>query len=163
MANLQVEYRSDATKLSRNGKWEDDGMLWRHHQRVLVGVDVQSISEVERSIREFGDHYLRRLYTDHERDSCQGDVRVAAGGLAARFAAKEAVIKLLDAGDDAPEWQSIEVRRTKSERPEVKLHGRAAEIARRRGVEDISLSLSHDGDVAVATVVAQSFRRRRSH
>jgi holo-[acyl-carrier protein] synthase len=133
-------------------------MRRRHHQRVLVGVDVQSIGEVERSIMQFGDRYLTHLYTDHERESCQGDVHVTASGLAARFAAKEAVIKLLDARNDAPEWRSIEVCRTKSDRPEVLLHGRAAAIARRRGIDDISLSLSHDGDVAMATVVAQTSR-----
>jgi holo-[acyl-carrier protein] synthase len=132
-------------------------------QRVLVGVDIQSVGEVARSLREFGDRYLVRIYTDHERASCEGDIQVAASGLAARFAAKEAVIKLLDARDDAPEWRSIEVCRTPSGRPEVVLHGRAAEIARRRGVEEISLSLSHDGDVAVATVVAQASRRGPSH
>jgi holo-[acyl-carrier protein] synthase len=134
-------------------------MRGRRRQRVLVGVDVQSISEVEQSIVRFGDHYLMRLYTDHERESCLGDVRVTATGLAARFAAKEAVMKLLDAGEDAPEWRSIEVCKTKSYRPELTLHGRAAALARRRGVDDISLSLSHDGDVALATVVAQTSRR----
>lgn len=137
-------------------------MRRRHHQLVLVGVDVQSISEVERSICQFGDDYLTRLYTDHERESCRGDARVTASGLAARFAAKEAVIKLLDAGDDAPGWRSIEVRRARGDHPEVVLHGRAAAIARRKGVDDISLSLSHDGDVAMATVVAQAPRRKWS-
>jgi holo-[acyl-carrier protein] synthase len=135
-------------------------MKRRLRQRVLVGVDVQSIVEVERSIAQFGDDYVMRLYTASERESCEGDVHVTASGLAARFAAKEAVIKLLDAGDDSPEWRSIEVCRAKSGRPEVLLHGHAATIARRMGVEDISLSLSHDGDVAMAAVVAQTSPRR---
>lgn len=128
-------------------------------QRVLIGVDVQSIDEVERSINEFGERYLARIYTDHERQSCEGEARSFAAGLAVRFAAKEAVIKLLDAGDDAPEWRSIEVRRTKSQCPEILLYGRAADVARRRGAGGLSISLSHDGDVAIATVAALTPRR----
>jgi holo-[acyl-carrier protein] synthase len=148
--------------LTTREKQEDGGMRQRHHRRVLIGVDVQSIDEVERSINEFGDRYLSRIYTDHERESCQGEARVLAGGLAARFAAKEAVIKLLDVGDEAPDWRSIEVRRTESRRPEILLHGRAADVARRTGAEELSVSLSHDGDVAVATVVALTPRGRWS-
>lgn len=137
-------------------------MLRRHHRRFLVGVDVQSVGEVEQSISQHGHHYLDRVYTKHEQESCQGSVQVQASGLAARFAAKEAVIKLLDIGDDGHDWRSIEVRRTKSNRPEVKLHGPAVEVAQQRGIADISLSLSHDRDLAVATAVAQVSGRKWS-
>lgn len=136
-------------------------MRQRCHQRVLIGVDVQAIDDVQRSVADFGDRYLDRVYTNHELDSCRGEPGVAAGSLAARFAAKEAVMKVLDAGDESPEWRSIEVRRRGSGQPEIVLYGTAAELARRKGVEEFSVSLSHDGGVAVATVIAMATRRGR--
>lgn len=136
-------------------------MRRRPHERVLIGIDAQSIDDVESSLRSYGSRYLSRVYTEHEQESCQGESRVAAGGLAARFAAKEAVIKLLGGGDEGHDWRSIEVHRAPSGRPEIRLHGRAAEDARRMGADAISLSLSHDGNVAVAAVTALAPRRGR--
>ncbi|MHB8379003.1 MAG: holo-ACP synthase [Acidimicrobiales bacterium] len=126
---------------------------------ILVGVDVQSIGEVEASIREFGTRYTRRLFTDDEIASC-GDGPAAASSLAGRFAAKEAVLKILDLHEIVPRWKSIEVRRLRGGRPEVILHGEAAEIAKSQGIAEISLSISHGGGVASATVIAQATQRR---
>jgi len=121
---------------------------------ILVGIDVQPIDEVEASIKEFGARYTHRLFTDDEIASC-GDGPAAASGLAGRFAAKEAVLKILDFNEIVPRWKSIEVRRSTGGRPEVALHGEAAEIARSQGIEEISLSISHGGGIASATVIAQ--------
>jgi len=123
--------------------------------KILVGIDVQPIVEVEASIREFGDRYTKRLFTDHELESCGDNPLTAASGLAGRFAAKEAVLKILDADESVPPWKTIEVHRTKGTRPVIVLRGLAAEIARRQGVKQISLSLSHGGGIATAAVVAQ--------
>jgi holo-[acyl-carrier protein] synthase len=121
--------------------------------KVLVGVDIQPIDEVEDSLREFGSRYRHLLFTDDEL-ACCGHNAATASSLAARFAAKEAVMKILDTREVVPPWRSIEVRRARGRRPEIQLHGVAAELARRQGIHDISVSLSHGGGVAMAAVVA---------
>jgi holo-[acyl-carrier protein] synthase len=121
--------------------------------KVLVGIDIQPVDEVEASLRTFGDRYRHLLFTDHELESC-GDNLATASSLAVRFAAKEAVLKILDTQETVPSWRSIEVKRTSSGRPEMALHGDAADLARRQGIEDISVSLSHAGGMATAAVVA---------
>ena len=127
--------------------------------KILVGIDVQPIDEVEASMSEFGSRYTRRLFTDHELQSCGENPRTAASGLAGRFAVKEAVLKILDLQGTIPSWKEIEVRRTEGGRPEIVLSGGAADLARRQGVEQMSLSLSHGGGIATAAVVAQLAQR----
>jgi holo-[acyl-carrier protein] synthase len=123
--------------------------------KILVGIDVQPISEVQDSLTKFGTRYARRLFTDHELSSCGDNPLSSAQRLAGRFAAKEAVLKILDVKDVVPSWKEIEVRRTESGRPEIALSGEAAAIARRKGIKQMSLSLSHAGDTASATVIAK--------
>jgi holo-[acyl-carrier protein] synthase len=127
--------------------------MTNERMKVLVGIDIQPIGEVEESLRTFGARYRRVLFTDHELESC-GDNASTASSLAARFAAKEAVLKILDVEETVPPWRSIEVRQSASGRPEILLHGEAAELARLQGIQDISLSLSHAGGIATAAVVA---------
>ncbi|HEV3188770.1 MAG TPA: 4'-phosphopantetheinyl transferase superfamily protein [Acidimicrobiales bacterium] len=122
---------------------------------IRVGIDVQSIDEVESSLNEFGARYTQRLFTDQEIESC-GDGPAAASSFAARFAAKEAVLKILDLGEIVPRWKSIEVRRSTGGRPEVVLHDEAAAIARSQGIGEISLSMTHGGGIASAAVIAQT-------
>ena len=76
--------------------------------------------------------------------------------MAARFAAKEATMKALGTGTRGVSWKDIEVLRRESGEPHIRLHGRAEERAQRLGVVEISLSLSHCQEYAVAFVVAQS-------
>lgn len=121
--------------------------------KVLVGIDIQPIDEVEESLRNFGARYRRLLFTNNELEYC-GDTPSTALSLAARFAAKEAVLKILDTEEVVPSWRSIEVTRTKGGRPKIVLHGAAADLARRQGIGDISVSLSHGGGFATAAVVA---------
>ena len=102
------------------------------------------------AIRDFGARYLDRVYTTAEQAS------YASGGpasLAARFAAKEAVLKLIGTADGV-DLRSVEII-TSDGRPEVHLSGRAAELAIEVGLEaaDIDVSLSHTGDLALAVAV----------
>jgi holo-[acyl-carrier protein] synthase len=122
-------------------------------ERSLVGTDFQPIDEIEQSLQTFGDRYRRRLFTDHELECC-GDGPRTVSRLAERFAAKEAVMKILEAGKLVPTWKSIEVRCSASGRPEIVLYDGAAALAQSQGVHSLSLSLSHAGGIAVATVVA---------
>jgi holo-[acyl-carrier protein] synthase len=121
---------------------------------VVIGIDVQPISEVEASIVEFGARYTRKLFTDHEIECCETNAGTSAAGLAARFAAKEAVLKILDTQESVPPWKTIEVHRTQTGKPEIVLSGEAAELAHSQGVEHLSLSISHGGGIAAAAVVA---------
>ncbi len=129
---------------------------------VLLGIDLQSVDEVEESVTRFGERYTTRLFTEHELDCCRGDSRTIAQGLAGRFAAKEAVIKALGGGEDALPWRSIELRRGLGGAPSICLSGAAEQLARRRGVRDFSVSLSHDRGLAVAAVIAHAAPRRFS-
>jgi len=142
-----------------------DGFPWRpqivrrRQVSILAGIDVQTIDEVAASIKEFGARYTHRLFTDDEIASC-GDGPEAASGFAGRFAAKEAVLKILDLNEIVPPWKSIEVRRSTGGRSEVALHGAAAKIARSQRIEEIFLSISHGGGIASAAVIAQVTQRR---
>jgi holo-[acyl-carrier protein] synthase len=137
----------------------------RRRATFRIGLDVQSIVEVQDSIAEFGDLYTRRLFTPHEIESSAGDNLSRASSLAGRFAAKEAVLKVLDIKEIVPPMTSIEIWRDDNRRPTVRLNGLAAELAGQQGIEELSLSLSHSGGVAAAAVIAQitprSFWTRR--
>lgn len=103
------------------------------------------------AIRDFGARYLDRVYTPVEQAS------YAAGGpasLAARFAAKEAVLKLIGTPDGV-DLRSVEIRTATGGRPEVHLTGRAAELAEESGMDiaGIDVSLSHTDDLAMAVAV----------
>jgi holo-[acyl-carrier protein] synthase len=120
---------------------------------VRVGTDIESIEDVRASIERCGARYARRIFTDHEIDCCGGVTSSAASGLAARFAAKEAVIKLLQPVDTIPTWRSIEIERLDGGASRVQLSGDAALLARHAGISSLSLSMSHGAGIATATVV----------
>ena len=115
-----------------------------------VGTDLISVTEVRDAIAVHGERYLRRVYTPQER----ADTRDDPARLAARFAAKEAVVKVLRPDDDAIPWDHIQVRRRPGGWTDLVLHGRAAARAGEAGLIDWAVSLSHDGDLATAVAVA---------
>ena len=117
---------------------------------VRVGTDVEAIAEVADAIDRWGRRYTRRLFTEAERAECGH----SAPRLTARFAAKEAAIKLLAPDDVVPSWRSIEVRTSPSGAPSLVLHDEAADLARQRGIGPMSVSLSHGAGIGTATVVA---------
>jgi len=122
---------------------------------ILTGIDLQPVDEVEASLAEFGGRYARRLFTDAELECAGANLDVTASWLAGCFAAKEAVLKILDSHELAAVWRSIEVRRDRLGRVGIRLSGDVAEAARRQGVRVLSLSLSLARGVAVAAVVAE--------
>jgi len=127
---------------------------------MYVGVDVVSVNEVSRSLERFGERYVRRVFTPGEAAYCRAATgRVAAERFAARFAAKEATLKALRPDTTAIDWRSIEVRRHASGWCDVVLHGEAAALAARQGIESLALSMSHDAGCATAVVVAQVVAR----
>ena len=121
-----------------------------------VGVDLVRVADVAASLARFGDRYAARVYTPDECAYCRADSSQSAQRFAARFAAKEATLKVLrPAADDGVAWQSIEVRQLTEGACEVHLHGEALSLARRVGVAELSVSMSHEQEYATATVVAR--------
>jgi holo-[acyl-carrier protein] synthase len=118
--------------------------------RVRMGCDVMDVEDVEDSLARFGDRYLRKVYTASEIDDCQGHNR--AHRLAARFAAKEAVIKAFAEPDMPFPLTEIEVVRDHS-LPLLRLSGTVAERAQQQGWLSSSLSLSHADCHAMAVVL----------
>src|SRR3972149_12304434 len=90
-----------------------------------VGVDIVEIDRVERALERWGERFLRRVYTSVEVAFCRGRVHE----LAARFAAKEAVMKALGTGARGLAWREIEVLPNRRGKPLVHLQGRAQERA----------------------------------
>ncbi|MDQ2997663.1 MAG: holo-ACP synthase [Chloroflexota bacterium] len=126
------------------------------------GIDLIEIKRIARAIERWGDRFLDRVYTPAE----LAIYRARPASLAARWAAKEAVAKLLGVGlrglggsgrlGDALAWTEIEVLNDWQGRPALTLHGRAAERARTLRLGSIALSLSHTREHAIASVVAQT-------
>jgi holo-[acyl-carrier protein] synthase len=116
-----------------------------------VGVDIVDVARFTRAL-ERHPKILGRLFTDAERH----DANARPERLAARFAAKEAVLKTLQVGVGAAPWKSIEIRRGLSGAPWVLLHGPAALLASQKGVATWHVSLSHSDLTAAAFVVASS-------
>ncbi len=120
-----------------------------------VGIDLVSVEEVEESIRTHGPRYLERVYTDREVGDCTSPAGVDPERLAARFAAKEATMKVLRPDDEGIPWRSIEVRREPGGWVGLELTGRAAALADAARVADLAVSLTHESGFASAVVVAE--------
>jgi holo-[acyl-carrier protein] synthase len=128
--------------------------MTRTSTRLRVGTDLQAVAEVADALARYGERYTRRLFTADEVSAAGGVCAAAAPRLAARFAAKEAVFKLLSPTDTIPRWRSIEIRTAADGAPSVHLADEAAELARARGLDDIAISMTHGAGMAAATVVA---------
>jgi holo-[acyl-carrier protein] synthase len=123
---------------------------------VRLGFDLVQVSQIAHSVECFGAAFQERLFTRGEQAYAQSRSGVSAERLAARFAAKEAVIKALQLSDAGIGWRDIEVVKREDGDCELQLHGRVAALAAQMGVDRLLLSLSHDGDYAGAMVMAFS-------
>ena len=120
-----------------------------------VGVDILDIARMERAI-ERTPAFCRRVFTDAERAYCERRARPAQH-YAARFAAREAVLKALGTGfSRGVGLRDVSVGHDEAGRPVALLTGRVAEIAREQGILSVEISLSFTHDVAVASAVAVS-------
>jgi holo-[acyl-carrier protein] synthase len=116
-----------------------------------VGMDLVEIAEVRKSIQTFGERYLERVFTQTERHECGA----SPARLAERFAAKEAILKALDV-DGPISLAAIGTRAGGRSVLTVQLAGAAAELAGRRGVGRIGVSVSRGQGYAAAVAVAGS-------
>jgi holo-[acyl-carrier protein] synthase len=111
-----------------------------------LGIDIIRVERIRRSLERFGSRFSRRVLTPAE----QRYVRDRPETMAGRWAAKEAVSKVLGLGVRGIGWRDIEIERLPTGQPAVRLHGRAERRARQLGMERIALSISHEADYAVA-------------
>jgi holo-[acyl-carrier protein] synthase len=134
---------------------------------VRAGVDRVELAEFQRTVDAAGDRFLDRIFTPDEIADCAGRVH----RLATRFAAKEAVAKVLGTGMRGVGWREIEVLTSSHGEPHLVLHDRAWDRADRLGMRSIGVSLTHTTVAAEAFVVAlctgpdaeQSIREESDH
>lgn len=120
-----------------------------------IGVDLVEVERIRALHEKQGDHFLDMCFTPEEVAYALRKARVHES-LAARFAAKEAVMKALGSGwAEGVSFRGIEVTMAESGAPSIRLHGGAAAYAQSRGIGTIHLSLSHTSDHAIAYAVAE--------
>jgi len=120
---------------------------------VGVGLDLCLISRMERALSRSAGRFAARVFTDGERSYC--DSRSSPGQhYAARFAAKEALLKALSVPDGL-RWHELEVVQSPNGGPAITLHGAARQAAERLGIARLHVSLTHQGDMASAVVIAE--------
>ncbi len=119
-----------------------------------VGIDLASVDLVRDSISIHGEHYLRRVYTAQEIEDCTAPDGVDPTRLAARFAAKEAALKVLRPGAVGVPLSAIAVVRDPEGPVTLELSGPAAILAQEAGITELSLSLTHEAGMAAAVVIA---------
>jgi holo-[acyl-carrier protein] synthase len=123
---------------------------------VGLGLDLVEVDRLGAAIERHGERFLRRVFTEGERDYC-GAKSEPAVFYAARFAAKEAVAKAFGTGIGADiGWLDIEVVRNSAGAPMVRLAGKGAELAALHGVDRVLLSMTHTRGMAAASVVLQA-------
>ena len=111
-----------------------------------LGVDIIKVERIRRTLSRFGRRFARRVLTTAE----DRYVRDRPETLAGRWAAKEAVSKVLGLGVRGIGWTEIEIERLPTGQPSVRLHGRAARRAEQLGMDRIAVSISHEDEYAVA-------------
>ncbi len=114
-----------------------------------VGIDVIEIARVRKVLARHPERFLRRIFTPEEVAFCRGRVPE----LAARFAAKEAVMKALGTGARGLAWREIEILPNRRGKPLVYLHGLARKRAEAIGLRGVDISLTHSHELAIAAVV----------
>ena len=121
-----------------------------------IGIDIIEIGRIKEAVDSWGERFLKRVYTEAE--------MVAYGhkpaSLAARFACKEAVMKLLGTGKYGINWREVETLSHPSGKPLVNLYGRARTKADELGIRDIAVSLSHSKEYAIAFAAGGSSQGR---
>lgn len=117
-----------------------------------VGVDIIEIRRVERAISTWQSSFLEHVYTKAELYNSHKNI----ASLAARFAAKEALIKALGSNLKGSIWKDIEILSDNNGAPHIKLHREVLKTANKLGINGFSLSMSHDGEYAIAFLIGNA-------
>lgn len=123
-------------------------------QIVAHGIDLVDCPRLEQMVSRHGQRFIDRIFTPREQKYA-GSNRNRIENFAGRFAAKEAILKLIGTGWRGKiAWTDIEVTNNALGRPHVEVTGRVKEIADRLGIEHISVSITHTSNFAIASAVA---------
>jgi holo-[acyl-carrier protein] synthase len=123
---------------------------------VGTGIDIAEVPRIRETMDRFGARFVERIFTEGEIRYCESKAN-RVERFAARFAAKEAGMKALGTGwNFGVRWRDIEVVRKPGSRPTLLFHGKAAEFAARLGTKNVSLSLTHTAEQAMAFVILES-------
>ncbi len=115
-----------------------------------IGIDLIDIDRIHAVLGKFPDRFRLRVLTEHEQRYCGHKVERIAG----RWAAKEAISKVLGLGVRGVGWREIEILPNRAGAPQVYLHRRAARRAEALDLEEVTVSISHERRMAVAVAVA---------
>jgi len=121
---------------------------------VAHGIDLVDCPRIEQMIAKHGERFIKRVFTDAEQAYAKSN-RNEIEKLAGRFAAKEAVLKLVGTGWRGKiAWTDIEIVNNAAGQPEVTVRGEVERIAGELGIEHISVSITHTANFAIASAVA---------
>jgi holo-[acyl-carrier protein] synthase len=127
-------------------------------QIVRQGIDLVDCGQIERLLQRHGNRFVERIFTAAEQAYANSN-RQRVEKLAGRFAAKEAVLKLIGTGwQGKVGWRDIEVTNNALGEPIVTLSGQAREIAGQMGIERITVSITHTANFAIASAAALARR-----
>ncbi len=115
-----------------------------------IGIDLVDIGRIHRVLGRFPDRFRLRVLTEREQAYCRRRTERIAG----RWAAKEAISKVLGLGVRGVGWREIEILPNRAGAPQVTLHARAARRAEALDLDDVTVSISHEREMAVAVAVA---------
>ena len=128
-----------------------------HNQGMIIighGIDIVETARVAKMVEDHKERFLRRCFTQGEQAYAAANPMRQAEHLAGRFAAKEAILKVLGTGwANGIAWTEAEVVREPSGKPTIQLHGRCAEVAAEQGIVQWHLSISHSGSYATASAI----------
>ncbi len=119
-----------------------------------IGIDIIEIDRIRHALGRWNRRFLTRVFTEAEVELYHDRPE----SLAARFAAKEAVIKAISPVDGWISWKEIEILSQSNGQPLVKLKGRTLELADKMGLDGFDISLSHSKEYAVAFVIGYKSR-----
>jgi holo-[acyl-carrier protein] synthase len=120
-----------------------------------IGTDIVDIDRIAELVNQGDNKFLQRVFTEKESQYCQSKKR-SAQHFAARFAAKEAILKALGTGFREVSWLDMEVANDHLGKPEVRLQGKVKELAMELGIANWHISLSHSENTAIAFCIAES-------
>jgi len=123
---------------------------------VGIGIDLIMIERIRKAVERWGEPFLNRVFTKKEQGYSYSQGRPYTH-LAGRFGAKEAFLKAIGTGwGGGIRWTDIEVIRDDSGRPKINLYRGLNDIVMKKGIKDILVSISHEGDYAIAQVILLS-------
>jgi len=118
------------------------------------GIDLMSTARIEKAIARFGDRFMNKIYTEHERNVIECRKAHASQICTSLWAVKEAAMKALGTGNrQGVRFRDIEIRHEPTGKPFIKLYGASEQHAKRLQVDNIEVSMSHLDDNAVASVI----------